>query len=164
RDADINDAVMDDAFGGVRQMWDRGIAHRDIKPANLLVRDRRVLLIDVAFAAVRPSPWRQAVDLANMMMTLALESTPEAVYARALRQFSADEIAEAFAASRSVTIPSELRGALKADGRDIQACFRRLAPERPRIAIQRWSVRRVGLTIALSVGVLGAIALLVSNL
>ena len=42
-------------------MWDAGLAHRDIKPANLLVRDGRLLLIDVAFAEVRPTPWRQAV-------------------------------------------------------------------------------------------------------
>ena len=68
----------------MRTLWDAGIAHRDIKPSNLLVRDGKVLLIDVAFAAVRPTPWRQAVDLANMMLTLALSSTAEVVYERAL--------------------------------------------------------------------------------
>ena len=41
----------------------RGSAHRDIKPANLLVRDGQVFLIDAFFVQVRPSPWRQAVDL-----------------------------------------------------------------------------------------------------
>jgi tRNA A-37 threonylcarbamoyl transferase component Bud32 len=163
-EADVDDAVMDDALVVVRRMWDHGLAHRDIKPANLLVRGERVALIDVAFAAVRPSPWRQAVDLANMMMTLALSSTPERVYDRTLHQFSAEDVAEAFAASRSVTIPSELRSALTADGRDIQTCFRRLAPTRPRIAIQRWSLRRVGLTIAVLCAALAAIVLLIANL
>ena len=43
-----------------------------------------MLLIDVAFATVRPTPWRQAVDLANMMLTLALANTPQHVYERAL--------------------------------------------------------------------------------
>jgi tRNA A-37 threonylcarbamoyl transferase component Bud32 len=163
-DAVVDDAVIDDALAAVRRMWDHGLAHRDIKPANLLVRDQHVLLIDVAFAAVQPSPWRQAVDLANMMMTLALSSTPEQVYERALRQFSSDDIAEAFAASRSVTIPSELRGSLTANGADVPGCFRRLAPQRPRIAIQRWSLRRVGLTIAVLLALLVAMALLVANL
>ena len=62
---------------------DVGLAHRDIKPANILVQDGRILLIDVAFATVRPTPWRQAVDLANMMLCLALRSAPERVYERA---------------------------------------------------------------------------------
>jgi len=49
----------------VRQLWDAGIAHRDRRPANLLVKDAHVHLIDVAFVHVRPSPWREAVDLAE---------------------------------------------------------------------------------------------------
>ena len=95
--AGVDDRVIDDALKTVRTMWDAGVAHRDIKPSNILVRDGRVLLIDVAFATVRPTPWRQAVDLANMMLTLALASTPEHVYERALRVFAAEDVAEAFA-------------------------------------------------------------------
>ena len=55
-------------------MWEIGLAHRDIKPANLLVRDGTLFVIDTAFAEVRPSPWRQAVDLANMMLVLGLRT------------------------------------------------------------------------------------------
>ncbi len=58
-------------------MWEAGLAHRDIKPANVLIRDGRLLLIDSAFAQLRPSPWRQAVDLANMMLVLGLRSSAE---------------------------------------------------------------------------------------
>jgi len=143
---EIDTAVIDDALAVVRRLWDAGIAHRDIKPSNLLVRDGQVLLIDVSFATVRPTPWRQAVDLANMMLTLALSSTPELVYERALRQFAPADIAEAFAASRSVTIPAQLRAGMRADGRDLIGTFRRLAPDRRPIAIQLWSIRRVGVT------------------
>ena len=64
--------VIDDGLAIVRKLWDAGLAHRDIKPANLLVRDGKLLLIDVFFAQLHPSPWRQAVDLANMMLCLAL--------------------------------------------------------------------------------------------
>src|SRR6185369_5451075 len=73
-EADVDDAIIDDGLALIRKLWEAGLAHRDIKPANLLVRDGHVLLIDVAFAEVRPSPWRQAVDLANMMLCLALRS------------------------------------------------------------------------------------------
>ncbi len=111
-----------------------------------MVQDGRVRLIDVAFGQVRPSPWREAVDLANMMLVLALETSPELVYERALLRFSEDDIAEAFAAARGVTLPSQLRAEVKRDGRELVEQFRELAPERPPVAIQRWSIRRVALT------------------
>jgi tRNA A-37 threonylcarbamoyl transferase component Bud32 len=93
--------VIDDGLGIIRKLWTAGLAHRDIKPANLLVRDGRLLLIDVAFTELCPTPWRQAVDLANMMLCLALRASPERVYQRALRQFS-----EGFAAARGLALPS----------------------------------------------------------
>jgi tRNA A-37 threonylcarbamoyl transferase component Bud32 len=145
-DAEVTDQVIDDGLGIIRKLWDAGLAHRDVKPANLLVRDGRVLLIDVAFVQVRPSPWRQAVDLANMMLCLALRSSPERVYQRALRRFSVAEISEGFAAARGLALPSQLRRMLREQGRDLHAEFVRLLPARPRpIAIQRWSARRIGL-------------------
>jgi hypothetical protein len=138
--------VIDDGLGIIRKLWDAGLAHRDIKPANLLVRDGHLLLIDVAFVQVRPSPWRQAVDLANMMLCLALRSNPERVYQRALRQFNTEEISEGFAAARGLALPSQLRRMLREQGRDLHAEFLQLLPARPRpIRIQRWSARRVGL-------------------
>ncbi len=167
-EVELTDEVMDDALLVVRRLWDAGLAHRDIKPANVMVRDSRVVLIDPAFATVRPSPWRQAVDLANMMIILALRSSPEHVYERALLLFSPDDIAEAFASTRSVTVPSQSRSFLTArkrkDGTDVIARFRELAPHRELISIQRWSLRRVGLAIA-SLLVVGLfLSLLIENI
>jgi tRNA A-37 threonylcarbamoyl transferase component Bud32 len=150
--AEVDDEVIDNAMAVVRRMWDVGLAHRDVKPANILVQDGRILLIDVAFATVRPTPWRQAVDLANMMLCLALRSTPERVYERALVVFTPEEVAEAFAATRSETIPSQSRAWLRADGRDLLRRFKQLAPERRPISIQHWSWRRVGLLAMVLVG------------
>ena len=147
-DADIDEQVVDDGLALVRKLWDSGLAHRDIKPANLLVRDGHLLLIDVAFVQARPSPWRQAVDLANMMLCLALRSDPELVYQRALRQFSVAEISEAFAAARGLALPSQLRHMLRDQGRDLHAEFLDLLPARPEpIRIQRWSARRLVLLV-----------------
>ena len=141
-DAEVDEALIDEALHLVRILWDAGLAHRDIKPANLMVRDGRILLIDVAFAELRPTPWRQAVDLANMMLCLALRSSARQVYDRALRQFTVEEISEAFAAARGLALPSQLRRALRAEGRDIHGEFLRLLPERPRpIKVQRWTLR-----------------------
>jgi tRNA A-37 threonylcarbamoyl transferase component Bud32/membrane-associated phospholipid phosphatase len=158
-EAEVDEAIIDQGLGIIRKLWDAGLAHRDIKPANLLVRDGRMLLIDVAFVQAHPSPWRQAVDLANMMLCLALRSNPELVYARALRLFTVAEITEAFAATRGLTMPSQLRNLMRAQGCDLHAEFLELLPERPRpIAIQRWSIRRIGLavlTLLLAAVVLG---------
>jgi tRNA A-37 threonylcarbamoyl transferase component Bud32/membrane-associated phospholipid phosphatase len=149
-EATVGEETIDDGVGIIRRLWDAGLAHRDIKPANLLVRDGRLLLIDVAFVEARPSPWRQAVDLANMMLCLALRSDAERVYRRALRQFSVDEISEGFAAARGLALPSQLRRMLREKGRDLHAEFTRLLPAPPRpIRVQRWSARRVGLWAAI---------------
>ncbi|MCP5031413.1 MAG: hypothetical protein GY939_06370 [Actinomycetia bacterium] len=145
-EVEVTEGMIDQGLEVVAKMWRAGLAHRDIKPANLMVQGDRIRVIDVAFGEVRPSPWRQAVDLANMMLVLALTSSPELVYERALLQFSEDEIAEAFAASRGVTLPSQLRADVRRDGRTLLERFRQLAPDRQPVAIQRWSVRRVGLT------------------
>jgi tRNA A-37 threonylcarbamoyl transferase component Bud32 len=162
-DAEIDDGVIDQGLGLVRKMWDEGLAHRDVKPANLMVRDGELKVIDVFFVQVRPSPWRQAVDLANMMLVLALRSDAERVYAHALTYFSEDEIAEAFAAARGVASPTQLRNNLKQDGRDLLAEFRRMAPEREQVSIQRWSIRRALLTIGVLFAAFLAMGLIVSN-
>jgi membrane-associated phospholipid phosphatase/tRNA A-37 threonylcarbamoyl transferase component Bud32 len=149
-EAEIDDQVIDDGLGIIRRLWDAGLAHRDVKPANLLVRDGHLLLIDVAFVEARPSPWRQAVDLANMMLCLGLRAGPERVYRRALQYFTVEEITEGFAAARGLALPSQLRHLLRAHARDLHAEFIRLLPTPPRpIRVQRWSARRIGLWAAI---------------
>jgi tRNA A-37 threonylcarbamoyl transferase component Bud32/membrane-associated phospholipid phosphatase len=156
-DAEVDDSIIDQGLSVVRRMWEIGMAHRDIKPANLLCRDGTLYVIDSAFAEVRPSPWRQAVDLANMMLVLGLRTDAERVYRRARLQFSEDEIAEAFAATRGLTMPSQLRRMLRQQGRDLHGDFLELLPYRlPPVRIQRWTWRRAGLTVV----TLGAVLLL----
>jgi hypothetical protein len=125
--------------------------------ANLMVRDGQLLLIDVFFffAQVRPSPWRQAVDLGNLMLVLAVRTDPGRVYRRALRYFTPDELAEAFAATRGVASPTQLRAFMKRGPSDLLGEFRALAPPRQPIALQRWGAWRVVLAAAM----LGAIAI-----
>jgi hypothetical protein len=68
-----------------------------------------------------------------------------------LLQFAPEDIAEAFAATRSVTLPSQSRSSLalfkKETGVDLVEEFRKLAPATEPISIQRWSSRRIGLTV-----------------
>jgi PAP2 superfamily len=154
-EAEVTDEVIDAGLAIIRKLWDAGLAHRDVKPSNLLVRDQQVLLIDVAFAELRPTPWRQAVDLANMMLCLALRTEPQRVYDRALRQFTPEDIGEAFAAARGLALPSQLRRALRDKGLDLHAEFVRLLPAAPHpVSIQRWNLRRIGLWAIVLVGLI----------
>ena len=148
-ESDVDDGLIDQGLTLIRTLWDAGIAHRDIKPGNLMVRSGELLLIDVAFVQVRPSPWRQAVDLGNMMLVLAVRTDPERVYRRALTYFTPAELSEAFAATRGVASPTQLRAFMKRDPRDLLGTFRALAPPRKPIVLQRWSIRRVGLAVAI---------------
>jgi len=162
-DAEVTDHVVDQGLELVRRMWDIGLAHRDIKPANLMVQRGELRLIDVFFVQVRPSPWRQAVDLANMMMVLALRTDAPQVYQHALRLFSPDEIAEAFAATRGVASPTQLRTMMKQQGRDLLAEFRALAPARAPVRIQRWSLRRIALTLGVALAAFFSLAMVAGN-
>jgi hypothetical protein len=148
-EAEVDDQIIDEGLAMVRRLWNNGLAHRDIKPANLLVYEGHLVLIDTAFTQVRPSPWREAVDLANMMLVLGVRTDAERVYSRALAYFTPDEIAEAFAAARGVASPSQLRSMMKRDGRDLVAQFRALAPPRRPISLQRWGPRRIFLALGL---------------
>jgi tRNA A-37 threonylcarbamoyl transferase component Bud32 len=147
--ARVDDAITDQGLAMIRKLWDAGLAHRDIKPGNLMVRSGELLLIDVCFAQVRPSPWRQAVDLGNMMLVLALRTDPQRVYQRALAYFTEAELAEAFAATRGVASPTQLRAFIRRDPRDLLGQFRALAPPRPPIIMQRWNSRRLALAAAM---------------
>jgi hypothetical protein len=124
-----------------------------------MVRDGQLLLIDVGLVQVRPSPWRQAVDLGNMMLVLAVRTNPERVYRRALQYFTPDELSEAFAATKGMTSPAQLRTLMKRDPRDLLGEFRALAPPRKPIVLQRWSIQRIGLAVATFGGI--ALAVLV---
>lgn len=167
-DAELSGTVIHNALGLIRRLWDAGLAHRDIKPANLLVRNDDVFLIDTAFATLHPTPWRQAVDLANMMLVLAIRSDARTVYNHAVEHFDSLDIAEAFAATRGVTIPRQLQAGLKErqqrDGVDLLAEFRRLAPDCPPIHIQRWSARRAVATVLLLGSATVFLLLLIDNL
>jgi hypothetical protein len=91
------------------------------------------------------------------MLVLALRTDPERVYRRALRYFTPDELAEAFAATRGVASPTQLRAFMKRDPRNLLGDFRALAPPRRPIALQRWGTRRVLLAAAVLAALLVAV-------
>lgn len=163
-DSEIDDTIIDEGLELIRTLWDAGIAHRDIKPANMLVKDGHLQLVDVSGLEVRATPWRQAVDLANMMLTLALQSDPDRVYERALTSFTRDEIAEAFASAVGIAIPTQLAARLKGDPRPIMARFKELASAHAPVSIQRWSLQRLVLTAAGLVGVVVLASLFADSL
>jgi tRNA A-37 threonylcarbamoyl transferase component Bud32 len=163
-DSEIDDVAIDEGLQLVRTLWDIGAAHRDVKPANMLIKDGHLQLVDVSGLEIRPSSWRQAVDLANMLLTLALQTDADRVYARATASFTPDEIAEAFASDVGLAVPTELSSKLKADARPLRERFKELAPAEAPISIQRWSGRRLALTAIAAVSTLVLAGLFVDAL
>lgn len=163
-DSEIDDEVIDEGLQLVRTLWDAGLAHRDLKPANLLVKDGHLQLVDVSGIEVRPTPWRQAVDLANMMLTLALQTDPDRVYERAIRIFTPEEISEAFASAVGLAIPTQVQQRLKEDPRPLLERFKELAPPHAPVSIQRWSARRVALLVGAALATVVLAAMLVDSI
>jgi len=98
------------------------------------------------------------------MLVLGLHAEPKLVVERALLLFTEDELAEAFAAARGVASPTQLRGEMKKSSRDLLGEFRALVPERRPIRIQRWSWRRIALTLSTLLGFFIVVILVLSNL
>ena len=73
-------------------------------------------------------------------------------------------MAEAFAATRAVTVPAQLRSFLRERDDDLVERFRALAPPRPPVAIQRWTLRRAGLTLGMLLALVVAVAFVIANL
>ncbi|MBT8214163.1 MAG: hypothetical protein KJP12_02985, partial [Acidimicrobiia bacterium] len=163
----VTEEVIDASLDAIRAMWDGAVAHRDIKPGNVMVSNGRVFLIDTAFGIAQPSAWREAVDLANMLLILGLYADPEHVYRRALLRFAPHDVAEAFAATRAITIPTQLKRLLKAHeaetGVDLVEYFDDITPDCEPISVQRWSTKRVALWGATILGAMTALSLVIDN-
>ena len=163
-DSEIDDAVIDEGLQLIRTFWDIGVAHRDIKPANLLVQRGRLQLVDVSGLEIRPTPWRQAVDLANMMLTLSLQTDPDRVSERSTAFFAPADISEGLACAEGMAVPTELSARLKSDPRPILDRLKELAPPHEPVSIQTWSIRRIGLTAAAVIGGIVLIAMAIASL
>ena len=85
-----------------------------------------------------------------MILILSTRLEPRVVYRIAQQYFVPEDIAEAFAASTSITIPTQLRTELrtyrKRHGVDLIELWNDITPERDPISIQRWSTNRVTAT------------------
>src|SRR5438477_13081922 len=99
-----------------------------------------------------------------MMLVHAMRHSLEIVYGQALEVCGDDDIARAYPAPRGITIPSQPRTEIRKDGRDLVGAFRALAPPSAPIRIQRWSLRRLGVTVGAILGGVIAISLLWGNL
>ena len=144
-EAEVDDQVIDDGLGIIRKLWDAGLAHRDIKPANLLVRDGRLLLIDVAFVELCPTlaPGRRPGqhDALPSPAQRPRAGLPAGIVPVQRPGDQRGVRRRPWAGPALPAAPDAARA-----GPDLHAEFLRLLPERPHpIRIQRWSVRRVGL-------------------
>ena len=98
------------------------------------------------------------------MLVLGLFADPKLVKERALRFFREVDLAEAFAAVRGVAVPTQLRNELRKSKRNLLEEYRAMVPHRRPVRIQRWSWRRLLLTVGTLFAIFIVIVLILSNL
>ena len=104
----------------------------------------------------------KAVDLANMMLVLATAQLRAGLPAGRL-QFNDDEIAEAFTATSGITMPPSSARPCATRAATCTPTSSACCPEvAAPIAIQRWSIRRVGLMVGVALLALLALTALSS--
>ena len=143
-EAEVTDQVIaDDGLRIIRKLWDAGLAHRDVKLANLLVRDGRMLLIDVAFAEASPLILAPGGRPGQHDAVLGASLQPERVYRRALHYFTVEEIAEGLRPPAGLACRLSCATCCAPRAGTCTASLPRLLPAPPRpIRVQRWSARR----------------------
>jgi Trk K+ transport system NAD-binding subunit len=133
----ITDQLARRLWGEVGRLHQARIAHRSLHGRNIMIsQNGAALLVDFSFAELAATSRQRAIDVAELLTSLA---------------------GEAFAAAHGLALPSQLRHEIRASGGELHEEFLRLLPRRPApIRIQRWSARRV----ASSAAVLAAVVLL----
>ncbi len=91
----ITQKTLEDAWRQVAQLHNGNMAHRDLRAANLMVDTHgKVWMIDFGFAEVSPSKQRKSMDIAELLMSMALIVGPERTTEAATKILDADTLKE----------------------------------------------------------------------
>lgn len=92
----LNQKTLEDAWRQVRKLHDGNMAHRDLRAANLMVDAKgQAWLIDFGFAEVAPNRQRKAMDVAELLMSMALLVGPERTVQAAHKMLGDDRLKQA---------------------------------------------------------------------
>lgn len=110
----VGDAGLTSAWVALRVLHDASIAHRSISPDHLVFHpDNSVTLLHITSGSVAMSDLQRRIDLADMLISLSLLSSPERALVAAQNVFSASEIADALPALQVFALSSANRKLLR---------------------------------------------------
>ena len=110
----VDDTVLVNAWHALASLHDAAIAHRGLSPDHL-VRDRedRVWLLHPTSGAVAMGDLQERIDLADMLVTLALVSSPERAVSTGVHALGARRIALALPALQPFALATGTRRPLR---------------------------------------------------
>ncbi len=110
----LDDTVLVSAWHALATLHDAAIAHRGLSPDHL-VRDRNgsVWLLHPTSGTVAMTDLQERIDLADMLVTLALASSPERAVATGVHALGTRRIALALPALQSFALATGTRRALR---------------------------------------------------
>ena len=112
--ADLTDADLDSAWRAVRTMHDRGITHRSLTGSHLLRDDHgKVWLLHSEDGSIAASDVAQRVDLAELLCTLSMLTSPDRAVASGQRVLGPLRLVKALGVLQPIALSSETRKAIR---------------------------------------------------
>jgi undecaprenyl-diphosphatase len=112
----VTEKTLEDAWKQVRKLHGSNIAHRDLRAANLMVDKKgQVWVIDFCFAESAPQPRRKRMDIAELLMSMALVVGAKRTVAAAASVLDRDELKKAMPYMQKSVFSGATRQGLRAD-------------------------------------------------
>ncbi|MCU0294643.1 MAG: lysylphosphatidylglycerol synthase domain-containing protein [Candidatus Nanopelagicales bacterium] len=112
--ADLTDADMDSAWRAVRTLHDKGITHRSLTGGHLLRDDNgKIWLLHSEDGAIAASDVAQRVDLAELLCTLSMLTTPDRAVASGERVLGPQRLVKALGVLQPIALSTETRKAIR---------------------------------------------------
>lgn len=110
----ITDEGLTSAWNALKVLHTASIAHRSLSPDHLVFHpDHSVTLLHITSGSIAMSDLQRRIDLADMLISLSLLTTPERATNAAQRVFSPSEIADSLPALQVFALSSANRKLLR---------------------------------------------------
>lgn len=148
-DAAVSDTALSSAWSGLHKLHAAGIAHRGISADHMIATSPdQITLVHITSGTVAMSDLQQRIDIADMLITLALITSPERAVTTGLSVMGEKAIVRALPALQPFALTKHNRRLLRSHKQllpTLRAVIAQLAPGEPveSIDIERLSPRKV---------------------
>jgi len=143
--ADLTDADLESAWRAVRTLHDANLSHRNLAARNLIraMDDGSVWLVGSQGGSVAASDVAMRIDLAELLVTLALLTDVERAVRTGRNVLGTDRLARALPVLQKVALSADTRRALRKQRKLLVNLRDALAEIRPDADVEQIQLRRV---------------------